>query len=57
VVLGKLMEQVNLELNEEDEIKRIREAKANFTKRLLDEKQRVVKVEDEEIKKKRDNVF
>ena len=50
------MEQVNLELNEEDEIKRIREAKTNFTKRLVDENQRVIKVEDEEIKKKRDNV-
>jgi hypothetical protein len=56
VVLGKLMEQVNLELNEEDEVKRIREAKLNFTKRLVDEKQRVVKVEEEEIKKKRDIV-
>jgi hypothetical protein len=53
--MGKLLEQVNLELNEEDEIKRIREAKTNFTKRLVDEKQRVLKVEDEEIKKKRDN--
>lgn len=50
------MEQVNLELNEEDEIKRIREAKLNYTKRIIDEKQRVIKVEEEEIKKKRDIV-
>ena len=56
VILGKLMEQVNLELNEEDEIKRIREAKLNYTKRIIDEKQRVIKVEEEEIKKKRDIV-
>lgn len=51
------MEQVNLELNEENEIKRIREANANYIKKVVDEKQRIIKVEEEEIKKKRDNVY
>ena len=54
--MGKLMEQVSLELNEENEIKRIREANTNYIKRVVDEKQRIIKVEEEEIKKKRDNV-
>ena len=54
VLIGKILEQTDLELREEEEIKRIREAKADITKRLSDDKFRIKKIEEEEIRLKKD---
>jgi len=53
-LVGKILEQSDLELREEEEIKRIRDAKAEFLKRLRDDKARIKKIEEEEIKLKKD---
>ena len=54
VLIGKILEQTDLELREEEEIKKIREAKAEFLKRVKDDRIRIKKVEEEEIKLKKD---
>ena len=55
VLLGKIREQTDLELREEEEINRLRADKANFQKKLLEERLRLTKIEEEEISKKKEN--
>jgi len=55
VLLGKIREQTDLELREEEEINRLRADKANFQKKLLEERLRLTKIEEEEINKKKEN--
>ncbi len=54
VLIGKILEQTDLELREEEEIKKIREAKAEFLKRVKEDKMRIKKIEEEEIKIKKE---
>lgn len=54
VLIGKILEQTDLELREEEEIKKIREAKAEFLKRSKEDKMRIKKIEEEEIKLKKE---
>lgn len=54
VLIGKILEQTDLELREEEEIKKIREAKAEFLKRIKEDKMRIKKIEEEEIKLKKE---
>lgn len=54
VLIGKVLEQTDLELREEEEIKKIREAKAEFLKRIKEDKMRIRKIEEEEIKLKKE---
>jgi hypothetical protein len=54
VLIGKILEQTDLELREDEEIKKIREAKAEFLKRIKEDKMRIKKVEEEEIKLKKE---
>jgi hypothetical protein len=54
VLIGKILEQTDLELREEEEIKKIRVAKAEFLKNMKDDKLRVKKIEEEEIKLKKE---
>lgn len=54
VLIGKILEQTDLELREEEEIKKIREAKAEFLKRIKEDKLRIKKIEEEEIKLKKE---
>lgn len=54
VLIGKILEQTDLELREEEEIKKIREAKAEFLKRTKEDKMRIKKIEEEEIKLKKE---
>jgi len=55
VLLGKIREQTDLELREEEEINRLRADKANFLKKILEERLRLGKIEEEEICKKKEN--
>lgn len=54
VLIGKILEQTDLELREEEEIKKIREAKAEYLKRIKEDKLRMKKIEEEEIKLKKE---
>jgi hypothetical protein len=54
VLVGKILEQSDLEIREEEEIKRIRDAKSEFLKRIKEDKARIKKIEEEEIKIKND---
>ena len=54
VVTNKILEQAQLELMEEYEIKTLRDVKNKFNKRIQEEKARVKKVELEEINRKKD---
>lgn len=54
VLIGKILEQTDLELREEEEIKKIRDAKAEYLKRIREDKMRIKKIEDEEIKLKKE---
>ena len=54
VLVGKILEQSDLEIREEEEIKRIRDAKADFLKRIREDRARIKKIEEEEIKLKKD---
>ncbi len=54
VLIGKILEQTDLELREEEEIKKIREAKADFLKRIKEDKMRIKKIEEEELKLKKE---
>lgn len=54
VVTNKILEQAQLELMEEFEIKKLRETKQKFHKKLAEEKARVKKIELEEINRKKD---
>lgn len=54
VLTNKILEQTLLELSEEYEIKKIRETKLKFMKKIQDEKARVKKVELEEINRKKE---
>lgn len=54
VLVGKILEQADLEIREEEEIKKIRDAKAEFLKRLREDRARIKKIEEEEIKLKKD---
>lgn len=54
VLIGKILEQTDLELREEEEIKKIREAKYEFLKRIKEDKLRIKIIEEEEIKLKKE---
>lgn len=54
VLVGKILEQSDLEIREEEEVKRIRDAKSEFLKRLKEDKARIKKIEEEEIRLKSD---
>ena len=54
VITNKILEQSQLELCEEFELNNLREIKAKFNKKILDEKARNKKIELEEINKKKD---
>jgi len=55
VVVGKTLEQSLLEIEQEDEIANLREAKLMYSKRKNDEDKRIKNLEDREIQKKYNN--
>jgi hypothetical protein len=54
VLTGKILEQSTLELEQEEEMKNIRQARTNFLARLHKEKMERKEIEDVEIKRKND---
>ena len=55
VVVGKTLEQSLLEIEQEDEISNLREAKLMYSKKKKDENKRIKNLEDREIQKKYNN--
>ena len=55
VVVGKTLEQSLLEIEQEDEIANLREAKLMYSKKRNDENKRIKNLEDREIQKKYNN--
>lgn len=56
VLVGKILEQTDLELREEEEIKNVRQNKKNLLARVAEEKLRIKQIEGEEIKRRSNHV-